>query len=98
MLARIINRSISHKRSVLMATIAFSSAGIWAMFRTPVDAIPDLSDAQVIVMTDWPGQAPQLVEDQITDPLETALHKVPRIQFVRGMSRLGSSAGYVVFE
>ena len=98
MLARIINWSISHKRSVLMATIAFSIAGIWAMFRTPVDAIPDLSDAQVIVMTEWPGQAPQLVEDQITYPLETELLKVPRIKFVRGMSQFGLSAVYVVFE
>src|SRR2546428_5475955 len=98
MLARIINWSISHKRSVLMATIAFSIAGIWAMLRTPVDAIPDLSDAQVIVMTEWPGQAPQLVEDQITYPLSTEMLKVPRTKFVRGMSQFGLSAVYIVFE
>src|SRR2546430_17508895 len=98
MLARIINWSISHKRSVVMKTIAFSIAGIWAMFRTPVDAIPDLSDAQVIVMTEWPGHAPQLVVDQITYPLETELLKVPRIKIVRGMSQFGLSAVYVVFE
>src|SRR5438445_7516691 len=98
MLARIINWSISHKRSVLMATIAFSIAGSWAMFRTPVDAIPDLSDAQVIVMTEWPGQAPQLVEDHVTYPLETELLKVPGTKFVRGMSQFGLSAVYVVFE
>src|SRR5438552_4856543 len=98
MLSRIINWSISHKRAVLITTIAVSIAGIWAMLRTPVDAIPDLSDAQVIVMTEWPGQAPQLVEDQITYPLETELLKVPRIKFVRGMSQFGLSAVYVVFE
>ncbi|HET9636370.1 MAG TPA: CusA/CzcA family heavy metal efflux RND transporter [Gemmatimonadaceae bacterium] len=98
MLATIIDWSITHKRAVLVATIAFSIAGIWAMLRTPVDAIPDLSDAQVIVMTEWPGQAPQLVEDQVTYPLETELLKVPRIKFVRGMSQFGLSAVYVVFE
>src|SRR5207253_3442720 len=98
MLARIINWSISHKRSVLMATIAFSIAGIWAMFRTPVDAIPDLSDVQVIVMTEWPGQAPELVEDQVTYPLSTELLKVPHTKVVRGMSQFGLSAVYVVFE
>ena len=98
MIGRIINWSISHKRAVLIATLALSIAGVWAMLRTPVDAIPDLSDAQVIVMTEWPGQAPQLVEDQVTYPLETELLKVPRIKFVRGMSQFGLSAVYVVFE
>jgi len=98
MLNRIIDWSISHTRAVLLVTIALSAAGIWAMLRTPVDAIPDLSDAQVIVMTQWPGQAPQIVEDQITYPLETELLKVPHIKFVRGMSLFGLSAVYVVFE
>jgi Cu(I)/Ag(I) efflux system membrane protein CusA/SilA len=63
-----------------------------------VDAIPDLSDAQVIVMTEWPGQAPQTVEDQVTYPLETEMLKVPRTKFVRGMSQFGLSAVYIVFE
>src|SRR6267378_8274742 len=98
MLNRIINWSISHKKVVLLATVLLSFAGIWAMLRTPVDAIPDLSDAQVIVMTEWPGQAPQLVEDQVTYPLETELLKVPHTKFVRGMSQFGLSAVYVVFE
>src|SRR5258706_14598160 len=98
MLNRIINWSICHKKAVLVATIALSFAGIWAMLRTPVDAIPDLSDAQVIVMTEWPGQAPQLVEDQVTYPLSTELLKVPKIKVVRGMSQFGLSAVYVVFE
>src|SRR6266566_2893527 len=98
MLNRMINWSLAHKKAVLIVTAFLSVAGVWAMLRTPVDAIPDLSDAQVIVMTEWPGQAPQLVEDQITYPLETELLKVPRIKFVRGMSQFGLSAVYVVFE
>jgi Cu(I)/Ag(I) efflux system membrane protein CusA/SilA len=68
------------------------------MLRTPVDAIPDLSDVQVIVMTEWPGQAPALVEDQVTYPLSIELLKVPHTKFVRGMSQFGVSAVYVVFE
>src|ERR1700675_3635997 len=98
MLNRIIDWSISHTRAVLLFTIVVSVAGLWALLRTPVVAIPDLSDAQVIVMTQWPGQAPQIVEDQITYPLETELLKVPHIKFVRGMSQFGLSAVYVVFE
>jgi Cu(I)/Ag(I) efflux system membrane protein CusA/SilA len=98
MLMRILDWSLSHGRVVMVATIALTLAGLWAMLGTPVDAIPDLSDAQVIVMTEWPGQAPQLVEDQVTYPLETELLKVPHIKFVRGMSLFGLSAVYVVFE
>ena len=98
MLNRMINWSLAHKKAVLIVTAFLSVAGVWAMLRTPVDAIPDLSDAQVIVMTEWPGQVPQLVEDQITYPLETELLKVPHIKFVRGMSLFGLSAVYVVFE
>ena len=73
MLKRIIAWSVSHTLLVLLATAAVTLAGVWAMFRTPVDAIPDLSDVQVIVMTQWPGQAPQTVEDQITYPLSTEM-------------------------
>src|SRR5438093_1842247 len=98
MLKRGIEWSVSHKLVVILVAMALTLGGIWAVLRTPVDAIPDLSDAQVIVMTEWPGQAPQLVEDQITYPLETELLKVPRIKFVRGMSQFGLSAVYVVFE
>ncbi len=97
-LQRVIGWSVAHKVAVLLGTGALTVAGLWAMFSTPVDAIPDLSDAQVIVMTEWPGQAPQLVEDQITYPLETELLKVPNTKFVRGMSQFGLSAVYVVFE
>ena len=98
MLTRIIEWSVRHKVVVLLTTAIVSLAGVWAMFRTPVDAIPDLSDVQVIVMTDWPGQAPQTVEDQVTYPLSTELLKVPRTKFVRGMSQFGLSAVFVVFE
>ena len=98
MLRRIIEWSVNHKLVVILATIAVSLGGIWAMLRTPVDAIPDLSDVQVIVMTEWPGQAPELVEDQVTYPLSTELLKVPNTKFVRGMSQFGLSAVFVVFE
>ncbi len=98
MLKRIIEWSVSHRFLVLLATLAVSLAGFWAMLRTPVDAIPDLSDVQVIVMTEWPGQAPELVEDQVTYPLSTEMLKVPKTKFVRGMSQFGLSAVYIVFE
>jgi Cu(I)/Ag(I) efflux system membrane protein CusA/SilA len=98
MLQRIIAWSVRHKLLVLLGTAAVTAAGVWAMFRTPVDAIPDLSDVQVIVMTEWPGQAPQTVEDQVTYPLSTEMLKVARTKSVRGMSQFGLSAVYVVFE
>src|SRR5688572_5074104 len=98
MLKRIIEWSVSHKFLVLLATAAVTLAGVWAMLRTPIDAIPDLSDVQVIVMTEWPGQAPQLVEDQVTYPLSTEMLKVPKTKFVRGMSQFGLSAVYVIFQ
>ena len=98
MIKRIIEWSVAHRAIVLVTTAVISIAGVWAALRTPVDAIPDLSDAQVIVMTEWPGQAPQLVEDQVTYPLSTELLKVPRTKVVRGMSQFGLSAVFVVFQ
>jgi len=98
MLKRIIQWSVDHKLLVLLATAAVTLAGVGAMFQTPVDAIPDLSDVQVIIMTEWAGQGPQIVEDQVTYPLETEMLKVPHTKFVRGMSQFGISAVYVVFE
>jgi Cu(I)/Ag(I) efflux system membrane protein CusA/SilA len=97
-LGRLIEWSVRRRGFVLGATLLLIVAGLWATLRTPVDAIPDLSDVQVIVMTEWPGQAPELVEDQVTYPLSTELLKVPRTKFVRGMSQFGLSAVYVVFE
>ncbi|GAC1689772.1 MAG: hypothetical protein NVS9B3_08390 [Gemmatimonadaceae bacterium] len=98
MIARLIAWSVAHRLAVLIASAALTVAGVWAMLATPVDAIPDLSDVQVIVMTEWPGQAPQLVEDQVTYPLQTEMLKVPHTKVVRGMSQFGLSAVYVVFE
>jgi len=98
MLKFIIQWSVSRRVAVLGAAVAVALAGGWAMLQTPVDAIPDLSDAQVIVMTEWPGQAPQLVEDQVTYPLSTEMLKVPHTKVVRGMSQFGLSAVFVVFE
>ena len=98
MLKRIIAWSVGHRSVVLLATAAISLGGFWALLRTPIDAIPDLSDVQVIVMTEWPGQAPQLVEDQVTYPLSVELLKVPHTKVVRGVSQFGLSAVYVVFD
>src|SRR5258708_14785323 len=75
-----------------------AAAGIYALVHLPLDAIPDLSDTQVIVYTEYPGQAPQVVEDQVTYPLTTALLSVPRSKVVRGFSFFGVSFVYVVFE
>src|SRR5207302_2374101 len=98
MLAAIIRWSSQNVLLVLMATIFAVAAGVYAVSRTPLDAIPDLSDTQVIVYTEFPGQAPQVVEDQVTYPLTTALLAVPRAKVVRGFSNFGVSFVYIVFE
>lgn len=97
MIAAIIRWSGRNVAIVLIATAAIVGAGIYAVANTPLDAIPDLSDPQVIVYTDYPGQAPQVVEDQITYPLTTALLAVPKAKVVRGFSFFGVSFVYVVF-
>jgi Cu(I)/Ag(I) efflux system membrane protein CusA/SilA len=95
---RIIQYSL-HNRTIILIFAGFLVLwGIWALQRTPVDAIPDLSDNQVIVMTDWMGRAPQLVEDQVTYPLESILRGMPRVKAVRGLSMYGISMIYVIFE
>ncbi len=98
MLERIIEWSIANRLYVTLAALAVVGFGTWAMVTTPVDAVPDLSDVQVIVYTEWEGQAPQVVEDQVTYPLSTELLKVPRTKWVRGISDFGQSFVYVVFE
>jgi copper/silver efflux system protein len=98
MIARIIELSTRNAILILLATGFVVVAGIYALLNTPLDAIPDLSDPQVIVYTDYPGQAPQIVEDQVTYPLTTALLSVPRSKVVRGFSFFGVSFVYVVFE
>jgi len=98
MIGRIIAASARNWVLVILATVFLVGAGVWAAVETPLDAIPDLSDTQVIVYTDYPGQAPQVVEDQVTYPLTTALLAVPRSKVVRGFSAFGASFVYVVFE
>ena len=97
-LARIIEWSLRHVFLVLLATGFIVAAGVYAVLRTPLDALPDLSDAQVIIYTEYPGQAPQVVEDQVTYPLSTAMLGVPRSKVVRGFSNFGVSFVYVIFE
>src|SRR5947209_6911461 len=98
MIGRLIEVSARNKLLVLLATVILVGVGVWAVINTPLDAIPDLSDTQVIVYTEYPGQAPQVVEDQVTYPLTTALLAVPRSKVVRGFSNFGVSFVYVVFE
>jgi copper/silver efflux system protein len=98
MLNRLIEWSVRNRLLVLLATAFLVGAGIWAVRTTPVDAIPDLSDVQVIVQTEWAEQAPQIIEDQVTYPLTTALLAVPGATTVRGISGFGISYVYVLFE
>jgi len=98
MLAKIIDWSGRNRFLVLLATLFILAAGVFAVLRTPIDALPDLSDVQVIVYTEYPGQAPQVVEDQVTYPLTTAMLSVPKSKVVRGFSFFGASFVYVIFE
>ena len=98
MIAAIIRWSARNVFLVGLATLFVTVAGIYAVSRVPLDAIPDLSDVQVIVYTEFPGQAPQVVEDQVTYPLTTAMLTVPKSRVVRGFSFFGVSFVYVIFE
>ena len=98
MLNKIIEWSVRHVFLVLLGTLFIVAWGIYSVVHTPVDAIPDLSDVQVIVYTEYPGQAPQVVEDQVTYPLTTAMLSVPKSKVVRGFSNFGASFVYVIFE
>jgi len=98
MIEKIIDWSISNRFMVLMLTFILVGLGINAIKQTPLDAIPDLSDVQVIIKTSYPGQAPQVVEDQVTYPLSTAMLSVPKATNVRGYSFFGDSYVYVIFE
>jgi len=98
MVGNIIEWSVRHVFLILLATFTIAAWGAYAVWKTPVDAIPDLSDVQVIVYTEYPGQAPQVVEDQITYPLTTAMLSVPKSKVVRGLSVFGVSFIYVIFE
>ncbi len=98
MIERVIHWSLHNRFTVLVLSIFLAAGGIYALHKTPVDAIPDLSDVQVIVKTVYPGQAPQVVEDQVTYPLTTAMLAVPGAVTVRGFSDFGNSYIYVIFE
>jgi Cu(I)/Ag(I) efflux system membrane protein CusA/SilA len=98
MITTIINASLRNKFQIIIATVIIVAAGIWSLRNIPLDAIPDLSDVQVIVFTEYPGQAPQVVEDQVTYPLTTAMLAVPGAKVVRGYSFFGFSFVYIIFE
>ena len=98
MIEHIITYSIRNRLLVLMLTLFIIGGGIWAVLKTPLDAIPDLSDVQVIIYTEYSGQAPQVVEDQVTYPLTTAMLAVPYAKVVRGYSFFGMSFTYIIFE
>jgi Cu(I)/Ag(I) efflux system membrane protein CusA/SilA len=98
MIEKVIEFSIKNKFLVILMTLFIILAGIYALLKTPLDAIPDLSDVQVIVFTEYPGQAPQVVEDQVTYPLTTAMLAVPFAKVVRGYSFFGFSFVYIIFE
>jgi len=98
MIEKIIEYSIRNKFLVILMTLFIILGGIYAMTRTPLDAIPDLSDVQVIIFTEFPGQAPQVVEDQVTYPLTTSMLAVPFAKVVRGYSFFGLSFVYIIFE
>lgn len=98
MIPALIRASIKNRVLVLALSMMLAIAGVWAIRSTPVDAIPDLSDVQVIIKTPYAGQAPQVVEDQVTYPITTAMLAVPGATDVRGFSFFGDSYVYVVFE
>jgi Cu(I)/Ag(I) efflux system membrane protein CusA/SilA len=98
MIRRIIEWSISNRFLVLLATLFITAWGIWSVATTPIDALPDLSDVQVIIRTPYAGQAPQIVEDQVTYPLTTTMMSVPGAKTVRGYSFFGDSYVYVIFK
>ena len=98
MIAQLIRWSIGNRFLVLLATLMVSAWGVGSLYRTPLDAIPDLSDVQVIIRTTYPGQAPQIVENQVTYPLATTMLSVPGAKTVRGFSMFGDSFVYILFE
>ncbi|MEQ1511501.1 MAG: efflux RND transporter permease subunit [Lysobacteraceae bacterium] len=98
MIARIIRASIANRALVLIAAVLLAVAGLWSVRHTPLDALPDLSDTQVIIRTEWGGQTPRIIEDQLTYPLATTMLSVPGVKAVRGYSFFGDSYVYVLFD
>ena len=98
MIAKLIRWSVGNRLLVLLGAVIIAGWGMWAIKTTPIDALPDLSDVQVIVRTSFPGQAPQLVENQVTYPLASKMLSVPGAKTVRGYSMFGDSYVYILFE
>src|SRR5262245_27291737 len=98
LLERMIEASARNPFLVLILTFFGIAGAIWALTRTSLDAIPDLSDVQVIVYTEWEGRSPDLVEDQVTYPISTRFIAAPKVKFVRGESMFGKSFVYVIFQ
>ncbi len=98
MIESVIRWSVNNRILILLSALMLSVAGVWAVKNTPIDAIPDLSDVQVIVKVNYPGQSPQVVEDQVTFPLTSALMSVPGAQTVRGYSFFGDAYVYIIFD
>jgi len=98
LIAKLIEWSINNKVMVIILTAALIFGGIWAVVNTPIDALPDLSDVQVIILTEYPGQGPRIVEDQVTYPLTSKMLSVPFAKDVRGYSMFGYSMVYIIFE
>src|SRR5512143_3226583 len=98
MISKIIEFSGRNRFVVFLAVTFLVLVGLWAMQHIPLDALPDQSDTQVIIYTDWPGRSPDLVEDQITYPISATLLAAPQVKAVRGFSFLGSSFIYVIFK
>src|SRR5574341_1833388 len=98
MIEKIIEGSARNKFLIFLMVIFLSAAGIWAIRNTPLDAIPDLSDVQVIVYTQWMGRSPTIMEDQVTYPIVTTMISAPKVKFVRGFSDFGYSYVYIIFE
>src|SRR5437667_12064567 len=98
MINRIIEFSLKNRFIIVAAYLLLAGWGYWALLRTPIDAIPDLSDNQVIVFTDWVGRSPREVEDQVTYPLTTALQGLAGVRVVRGQSAFGFSMINIIFE
>lgn len=98
MIERVIERSARNPILVILCVVLLAAGGLWAGFQVPLDAVPDLSDVQVIIYTEWPGRSPTLIEDQVTYPIVTSLLAGPKVKRVRGVSEYGVSYVYVIFE
>jgi Cu(I)/Ag(I) efflux system membrane protein CusA/SilA len=98
MIERLITWCAHNRFLVFTASIALAAWGAWAMVNTPLEAVPDISGVQVIVSSEWPGRSPDLIEDQVTYPLVSALISAPKVRTVRGFTDFGISYVYVIFE